>query len=229
MAIRINDTVPNFRADTTQGPIDFHGWLDGAWAVFVSHPKDFTPICTTELGLMARMQAEFNRRGTKLIGHSIDPVSEHLRWMDDIEETQHAPVMFPIIGDEELTVAKALDMLPADAVPGKRSAADNATVRHTMIIGPDKKIKIISSYPMTVGRNFDEVLRVLDSLQLTARTKLATPVNWKPGDECVIPPSVSDDEAAKLFPGGWRAPRPWLRILKHCETGALDGMEVARL
>lgn len=213
MTIRIGDTAPDFVADTTQGRISFHEWIGSEWAVFFSHPKDFTPICTTELGMMAKLDGEFRRRHTKIIGHSIDPISEHDRWMKDIEETQGAAPTFPIIGDDSLEVAKLYDMLPADAVPGKRSPADNATVRAVFIIGPDKKIKVISFYPMTCGRNFDEVLRTIDSLQLTVKYKVATPVNWEFGDDVVIPPSVSNEEAAKLFPSGWKTVRPYLRTL----------------
>ncbi len=220
MAIRIGDTAPDFTAHTTEGYIDFHRWIGDQWAVFFSHPKDFTPICTTELGLVAKMKDEFDRRNCKIIGHSIDPVSEHLRWAKDILETQGEAVNFPIIGDERLEVAKAFEMLPADAVPGKRTAADNATVRAVYVIGPDKKMKAISFYPMSCGRNFDEVLRVLDSLQLTAKFKVATPVNWSPGGDVVIPPSLSDEEAKILFPGGWDSPKPYLRTLPQ-PTGAL--------
>ncbi len=211
--MRINETTPNFEADTTQGPIDFHKWMDGHWTVFVSHPKDFTPICTTELGLMANMQSDFDKRNVKLIGHSIDPVSEHLKWVRDIEETQGAKPTFPIIGDEDLKVAKLFDMLPSDAVPGVRSAADNATVRLTLVISPDKKVKVMSSYPMTIGRNFGEVLRAIDSLQLTEQYGVATPVNWKPGECVVIPPSISNEEATKKFPSGWYSPKPYIRIV----------------
>ena len=217
MTIRIGDIVPDFSADTTEGEIGFHKWIGDNWVVFVSHPKDFTPICTTELGLMAQMQGEFTRRGVKLIGHSIDPVAEHLRWMRDIKETHGAAVQFPIIGDENLYVAKALEMLSADAVPGIRTAADNATVRYVFVIGPDKCVKLMSSYPMTVGRNFDEVLRSIDSLQLTAKYKVATPANWKPGDRCVIPPTISDQEAKGLFPDGWISLKPYLRFVKAGE------------
>lgn len=213
MVIRIGSEAPNFDADTTEGPINFHEWIGDGWAVFFSHPKDFTPICTTELGLMAKMKGEFDKRKTKIVGHSIDPVTEHLRWAKDIEDTQGVALNFPVIGDESLKVAKLYDMVEQDAVPGNRSIADNATVRLVFIVGPDKKIKLTSSYPMSVGRNFDEVLRAIDSLQLNAKYKVATPVNWKPGCDVVIPPSVSDEEASKLFPGGWKAVRPWLRML----------------
>lgn len=213
MTIKIGDFAPNFTAETTEGTITLHDWIGNGWAVFFSHPKDFTPICTGELGLMARMKEEFDKRGVKIIGHSIDPVEEHHRWAKDIEQTQGVAPNFPIIGDQNLYVAKLYEMLPLDAMPGKRTAGDNATVRAVFVIGPDKRIKVISFYPMTVGRNFDEVLRTLDSLQLTAKFKVATPVNWKQGGDCVIPPSVSDQEAAVLFPDGWRADRPYLRIL----------------
>lgn len=213
MTIRINDEAPNFSAFTTQGGIQFHDWIKDSWVVFFSHPKDFTPICTTELGLMARMEAAFAQRNTKIIGHSIDPVEEHHRWIKDIGETQGTVPTFPIIGDSELIVAKLYDMLPADAKPGVRTPADNATVRAVFIIGPDRKIKLMSYYPMTVGRSFDEILRTLDALQLNAKYKVATPANWKPGGDVVIPPAVSNDEAATLFPGGWKSPKPYLRIL----------------
>lgn len=213
MTIRINDEAPNFSAFTTQGGIQFHDWIKDSWVVFFSHPKDFTPICTTELGLMARMESAFAERNTKIIGHSIDPVEEHHRWIKDISETQGVAPTFPIIGDSELIVAKLYDMLPADAKPGVRTPADNATVRCVFIIGPDRKIKLTSSYPMTVGRSFDEILRTLDALQLNAKYKVATPANWKPGGDVVIPPAVSNDEAATLFPDGWKSPKPYLRIL----------------
>ena len=195
MTIRINDMAPDFTADTTHGPISFHEWLGDQWAVFFSHPKDFTPICTTEIGLVAKIEGEFQKRDTKIIGHSIDPVSEHHRWIADISRISGASVNFPIIGDESLMVAKLYEMLPGEAVPGVRTPADNATVRAVFIIDPKKKIRAISFYPMTAGRNFDEVLRVLDSLQITDKTKLATPVNWMPGDPLVIPPAISDDMA----------------------------------
>ena len=213
MTIRIGDVAPDFVAQTTHGVIEFHEWLDNSWAVFVSHPKDFTPICTTELGMMASMQSQFDSRGVKLIGHSIDPVSEHLRWMGDIAETQGASIQFPIIGDEFLEVAKLYEMLPESALPGVRSIADNATVRITFIVNPEKKICCISHYPMSVGRNFNEVLRMLDSLQLTVKCKVATPVNWVPGGDVVIPPSISDEAAKEMFPNGWESPRPYLRMM----------------
>jgi alkyl hydroperoxide reductase subunit AhpC len=214
MSLRINDTAPNFQADTTRGPIDFHAWMADGWAILFSHPKDFTPVCTTELGYMARIEPEFTRRNARLIGLSVDPVDSHARWLADIEETQGARVNYPIIGDRELAVAKLYDMLPAEetAIDG-RTAATNQTVRSVFMIGPDKKIKLMLTYPMTTGRNFDEVLRVLDSMQMTARHKVATPVNWKQGDDVIIAGSVSDDDAKTLFPEGWKAPKPYLRIV----------------
>jgi alkyl hydroperoxide reductase subunit AhpC len=217
MSLRIGDEAPNFQARTTQGEIDFHRWIGDSWAILFSHPKDFTPVCTTELGYMARLQPEFARRGCKVIGLSADAVSDHERWAKDIEETQgHAP-NYPIIGDADLEVAKKYDMLPAEAAGGKRTAADNATVRSVFVIGPDKKVKLMLTYPMSTGRNFDEVLRVLDSIQLTAKHKVATPVNWKPGDDVIIPTSVSDEEARAQHPGGWKTLRPYLRIVRQPE------------
>lgn len=217
MSLRINDTAPNFTAKTTQGTIDFHQWIGDGWAVLFSHPKDFTPVCTTELGTMARMEPEFRQRNVKLIGLSIDPVDHHERWAKDIEETQgHAP-NYPIIADSDLAVAKAYNMLPADE-PGTsegRTAANNATVRSVFVIGPDKKIKLNLTYPMTTGRNFDEILRVIDSLQLTAKHKVATPANWKQGDDVIIVTSVSDEDAKGLFPEGWKAVKPYLRVVKQ--------------
>ena len=217
MSLRINDTAPNFQARTTQGEIDFHQWIGDSWAILFSHPKDFTPVCTTELGYMARIEPEFTRRNAKLIGLSVDPVDSHLKWEADIEETQGAKVRYPMIGDHDLAVAKLYNMLPADEGDScdGRTAAANATVRSVFIIGPDKKIKLMLTYPMTTGRNFDEILRVLDSLQLTARHKVATPVNWKPGEDVIIAGSVSDDDARTLFPAGWKAPKPYLRIVKQ--------------
>ena len=212
MALRIGDTAPNFQAETTEGPIDFHQWIGDGWAILFSHPKDFTPVCTTELGTMAKMKNEFAKRKAKVIGLSADPVDDHKRWAKDIEETQGAAVDYPMIGDSELKVAKLYDMLSAEAVPGKRTAADNATVRTVFMIGPDKKIKLMLFYPMTTGRNFDEVLRVLDSMQLTAKHKVATPANWKQGQDVIIAGSVNDEDAKKLFPQGWKAPKPYLRI-----------------
>ncbi len=217
MSLRINDTAPNFTAKTTQGVIDFHTWIGDSWAILFSHPKDFTPVCTTELGYMAKIEPEFTRRNAKLIGLSVDPVENHSKWVTDIEETQGSKVTYPMIGDTELAVAKLYNMLPADEAGGSdgRTAATNATVRSVFIIGPDKKIKLMLTYPMTTGRNFDEILRVLDSMQLTAKHKVATPVNWKQGDDVIIAGSVSDDDAKKLFPAGWLAPRPYLRIVKQ--------------
>ena len=212
MSVRIGDTAPNFQADTTEGRIDFHDWIGDKWAVLFSHPKDFTPVCTTELGTMAKMKAEFDKRNTKIIGLSTDPVEDHKKWAKDIEETQGAKVNYPMIGDPDLKVAKLYDMLPAEAVAGKRTAADNATVRTVFIIGPDKKVKLMLFYPMTTGRNFDEVLRVIDSMQLTSKHKVATPANWKQGQDVIISGSVNDEEAKKLFPNGWKAPKPYLRI-----------------
>jgi alkyl hydroperoxide reductase subunit AhpC len=217
MSLRINDTAPDFQAQTTQGPIQFHQWVGDSWAILFSHPKDFTPVCTTELGYMARIEPEFTKRNTKLIGLSIDPVDNHARWVSDIEETQGATVKYPMIGDTDLKVAKLYNMLPAEE-PGSfegRTAATNATVRSVFIIGPDKKIKLMMTYPMTTGRNFDEILRALDSMQMTAKHKVATPVNWKHGEDVIIAGSVSDDDAKKLFPDGWKAPKPYLRIVKQ--------------
>jgi len=213
--LRINDTAPNFTADTTKGKIDFHQWIGDQWAILFSHPKDFTPVCTTELGYMAGLQPEFEKRNCKIIGLSVDPVSSHSRWAMDIEDTQGHKVTYPMIGDPELKVAKLYNMLPAEsgATSEGRTAADNATVRTVFVVGPDKKIKLMLSYPMSTGRNFDEVLRVLDSMQLTAKHKVATPVNWRQGDDVIILPSVSDDEAKQKYPGGWKAPRPYLRIV----------------
>jgi len=213
MSLRIGDEAPNFQVPTTQGPIDFHQWIGSSYAVLFSHPKDFTPVCTTELGTMARMKSEFDQRNTRIIGLSADPVDDHERWAKDIEETQGTAPNYPIIGDADLKVSKLYDMLPAEAVPGKRTAADNQTVRTVFLIGPDKKIKLILYYPMTTGRNFDEVLRVLDSIQLTAKYKVATPANWRPGQDVIIAGSVSDEDAKKQYPGGWKAPRPYLRIV----------------
>jgi alkyl hydroperoxide reductase subunit AhpC len=217
MSLRINDIAPNFKAATTHGPIDFHEWIGDQWAVLFSHPKDFTPVCTTELGYMARIEPEFTRRNTKLIGLSVDAVDDHHRWARDIEETQGHLPKYPMIGDHDLAVAKLYNMLPAEE-PGTatgRTAATNATVRSVFVIGPDKRIKMMMTYPMTSGRNFDEILRVIDSIQLTAQHKVATPANWKPGEDVIIAGSVSDDDAKKLFPEGWRAPKPYLRIVKQ--------------
>jgi alkyl hydroperoxide reductase subunit AhpC len=213
MALRIGDEAPNFQAQTTQGPIDFHQWIGSGWAVLFSHPKDFTPVCTTELGAMAKLKPEFDRRNTKIIGLSADPVDDHSRWQKDIEETQGATVDYPIIGDADLRISKLYDMLPAEATPGRRTAADNQTVRTVFVIGPDKKVKLVLYYPMTTGRNFDEILRVIDSMQLTSRYRVATPANWRPGQDVIIAGSVSDEEAKEQFPHGWKAPRPYLRIV----------------
>jgi alkyl hydroperoxide reductase subunit AhpC len=213
MSLRIGDTAPDFEADTTEGHINFHKWIGDSWAVLFSHPKDYTPVCTTELGYMAKIKSEFDKRNVKIIGLSADPVSSHSGWAKDIEETQGAAVNYPMIGDADLHIAKLYNMLPAEAVPGTRTAADNLTVRNVFVVGPDKKIKLILVYPMTTGRNFDEVLRVIDSLQLTAKHKVATPANWKHGEDVIIAGSVSDEEAKKVYPQGWKAPKPYLRIV----------------
>ena len=217
MSLRINDTAPNFTAATTQGTIDFHNWIGDGWAILFSHPKDFTPVCTTELGYMAKLAPEFAKRNCKIIGLSVDPVDNHARWAKDIEETQGHAVNYPMIGDNDLAVAKLYNMLPADesGTAEGRTAATNATVRSVFIIGPDKKIKLMLTYPMTTGRNFDEILRVLDSMQLTARHKVATPVNWQNGDDVIIVPSVSDEEAKGLFAQGWKTLKPYLRLTKQ--------------
>ncbi len=215
MALSIGDVAPDFEAQTTQGAIRFHDWMGDSWAVLFSHPKDFTPVCTTELGYMAKLKPEFDKRNVKIIGLSVDPVENHARWAEDIKETQgHAP-NYPMIGDTDLKVAKLYGMLPA-ATGGTsegRTAADNMTVRNVFVIGPDKKVKLVIVYPMTTGRNFDEVLRVIDSLQLTVKHKVATPAQWKPGDDVIISGSVNDEEAKKIYPDGWKAPRPYLRIV----------------
>lgn len=213
MTLRIGDIAPNFTAFTTQGGIQFHEWIGDSWAVLFSHPKDFTPICTTELGMMARIEDSFYNRNTKIIGHSIDPVGEHHRWIEDIARIEGVSPRFPIIGDQELLIAKLYDMLPAEATPGVRTPADNATVRAVFIIGPDKKIKLASFYPMTVGRNFDEIIRALDALQLNAKYGLATPCDWQRGDLLVIPPAISDEQAKEKFPGGWQSITPYLRMV----------------
>jgi thioredoxin-dependent peroxiredoxin len=215
MTLAIGDTAPDFAADTTEGPIKFHDWIGDSWAVLFSHPKDFTPICTTELGAVAKLKSEFDTRNVKVIGLSVDPVANHSKWADDIKEvTGYAP-NYPLIGDTDLSISKAWGMLPAAASgdPSQRTAADNMTVRNVFIIGPDKKIKLILVYPMTTGRNFDEILRVIDSLQLTAKHKVATPANWKQGEEVVIAGSVSDEDARKTYPDGWKTPKPYLRIV----------------
>ncbi len=223
--LRINDEAPNFTAETSQGTINFHEWIGNGWAILFSHPKDFTPVCTTELGYMAGLQPEFQKRNCKIIGLSVDPVSSHSKWAADIEETQGHKVNYPMIGDPELKVAKLYDMLPADAGTScdGRTPAMNATVRTVFVVGPDKKIKLMLSYPMTTGRNFDEVLRVVDSMQLTAKHQVATPVNWKPGEDVIIAGSVSDDEARKKYPDGWKAPRPYLRIIPQPKDKAASG------
>jgi thioredoxin-dependent peroxiredoxin len=215
--LRINDTAPNFVAETTEGTIDFHEWIGDEWAVLFSHPKDFTPVCTTELGYLASLKDEFVKRNTKVIGLSIDPVGDHQRWARDIEETQGHKLNYPLIGDPELRIAKLYGMLPADSgeTSQGRTPADNATVRTVFIIGPDKKIKLLLAYPMTTGRNFDEVIRVIESLQLSAKHRVATPVNWQPGQDVIIAGSVSDDEARQIYPQGWKAPKPYLRIVPY--------------
>jgi alkyl hydroperoxide reductase subunit AhpC len=215
MSLRINDTAPDFVAETTQGSIKFHEWIGDGWAILFSHPKDFTPVCTTELGYMAGLQSEFAKRNCKIIGLSVDPVTNHSKWAMDIEETQGHKVTYPMIGDPQLKIAKLYDMLPAGAgeTSEGRTPADNATVRTVFVIGPDKKIKLMLSYPMSTGRNFDEVLRVLESIQLTAKHKVSTPVNWKPGEDVIISGAVSDEEAKRLYPAGWKAPRPYMRIV----------------
>jgi thioredoxin-dependent peroxiredoxin len=215
MALQLGDTAPDFEADTTQGRIRFHDWIGDSWAVLFSHPKTFTPVCTTELGYMAKLKPEFDRRNAKIIGLSVDPVDNQKKWSVDIEETQGAAPNYPMIGDRDLSISKLYGMLPASATgdPATRTPADNQTVRNVFVIGPDKKIKLIIVYPMTTGRNFDEVLRVIDSIQLTAKHKVATPVNWNQGEDVIIAGSVSDEEAKKVYPQGWKAPRPYLRIV----------------
>ena len=215
MSLRISDTAPDFTAETTQGTIKFHDWIGDGWAILFSHPKDFTPVCTTELGYMAGLQAEFAKRNCKIIGLSVDTVADHNKWAADIEETQGHKVTYPMIGDPKLKIAKLYDMLPAEAGESceGRTAVNNQTVRTVFVIGPDKKIRLTLSYPMSTGRNFKEVLRALDSIQLTARQQVATPVNWEKGGDVIILPSVSDDDARKKYPGGWKSPRPYLRIV----------------
>ena len=213
MTIRIGDVAPDFTAQTTEGTVKFHAWIGDKWAILFSHPKDFTPICTTELGYMAGLKPEFDKRNTKIIGLSVDPVSDHVKWVGDIQETQGHAVNYPLIGDQDLAVAKAYDMIHPDAGGGPRTAADNATVRSVFIIGPDKKVKAMLVYPMTSGRNFDEVLRLLDSIQLTAAQSVATPVNWKPGQDVIIPTSVSDEDAKKKYPQGFKTLKPYLRTV----------------
>jgi thioredoxin-dependent peroxiredoxin len=215
MAVRIGDVAPDFSADTSEGKINFHEWIGNGWAILFSHPKDFTPVCTTELGYMAGLKPEFDKRNCKIIGLSGDPVSDHTAWVKDIQDaTGHAP-NYPIIGDSDLKVAKVYDMLPASETPGKRTAADNQTVRSVFLIGPDKKVKAMLVYPMSTGRNFDEVLRLLDSVQLTAKESVATPVNWKPGQDVIIPTSVSDEDAKKKYPQGFKTLKPYLRVVSH--------------
>ena len=219
MTIRIGDEAPNFTADTTEGEINFHQWIGDGWALLFSHPKDFTPVCTTELGFVAGLQPEFAKRNCKIIGLSIDSVQDHSEWLEDIEETQGNAVNYPLIGDTDLKVAKLYDMIHPNASgkASERTAVDNATIRSVFLIGPDKLIKFIVTYPMTTGRNFNEVLRVLDSIQLTAQHQVATPVNWQQGEDVIIVPSVSDEEAEKKYPEGWRAPKPYLRLVKTPE------------
>jgi thioredoxin-dependent peroxiredoxin len=213
--LRINDEAPNFTAETSQGTINLHEWIGNGWGVLFSHPKDFTPVCTTELGYMAGLQPEFEKRGVKIMGLSVDPVSSHQKWLADIEETQGHKVNYPMIGDPQLKVAKLYDMLPADAgeTCEGRTPMTNATVRTVFVIGPDKKIKLMLSYPMSTGRNFDEILRVIDSMQLSAKHQVSTPVNWKPGEDVILMASVSDEEAKKRYPGGWKTPKPYIRIV----------------
>jgi len=215
MSLRIGDMAPDFEAETTQGRIRFHDWIGDSWAVLFSHPKDFTPVCTTELGYMAKLKPDFDKRNTKVIGLSVDPVDNHNRWSNDIKETQGYAPNYPMIGDTDLEISKLYGMLPAElkGTSEGRTPADNQTVRNVFVVGPDKKIKLIIAYPMTTGRNFDEVLRVIDSLQLTAKHKVATPVNWKQGEDVIIVASVSDDDAKKVYPQGWKAPKPYLRIV----------------
>ena len=217
MALQIGDTAPDFTAETTEGPISFHDWIGDSWAVLFSHPRDFTPVCTTELGYMAKIKPEFDRRKVKVVGLSVDPMENHAKWVADIEETQGYAPNYPIIGDADFKVSKLYGMLPAsvEGDPTARTPADNQTVRNVFVIGPDKKIKLILVYPMTTGRNFDEVLRVIDSLQLTANHKVATPVNWQQGDNVIIAGSVSDDEAKETYPDGWESPRPYIRIVQQ--------------
>lgn len=217
MTLRIGQTAPDFTAETTEGTLNFHEWIGDQWCILFSHPKDFTPVCTTELGYMARLKPEFDKRNTKIIGLSVDPVENHAKWSKDIEETQGAAPNYPMIGDTNLEIAKLYDMLPAEESGSSegRTPADNATVRSVFIIGPDKKIKAMLTYPMTTGRDFNEVLRLLDSVQLTAKHTVATPVNWRPGEDVIIPPSVSDEEAKSKFPDGWETLKPYLRVTRQ--------------
>jgi alkyl hydroperoxide reductase subunit AhpC len=215
MTLRIGDTAPDFEADTTEGRIRFHDWIGNSWAVLFSHPKDFTPVCTTELGTMARLKPEFEKRNVKIVGLSVDPVDSHSKWANDIAETQGYAPNYPLIGDPELKVSKLYGMLPAESGASSqgRTATDNQTVRNVIVVSPDKKVKLVLVYPMTTGRNFDEVLRVIDSMQLTAKHRVATPANWKQGDDVIIAGSVTDEEAKKIYPKGWKAPKPYLRIV----------------
>lgn len=217
MSLRINDQAPNFQAETTQGRIDFHDWIGDKWAILFSHPKDFTPVCTTELGYMAKIQSEFDKRDTKLIGLSIDSINDHQKWLKDVEEVSGSPINYPVIADTDLRVAKLYNMFPADETSSAegRTAQTNATVRSVFIIGPDKNIKLMMTYPMTTGRNFNEILRAIDSMQLTAKHKIATPVNWQQGEDVIIVPSVSNEEAEKIYPGGWETVKPYLRKVKQ--------------
>ena len=217
MSLRINDQAPNFQADTTHGPIDFHEWIGESWAVLFSHPKDFTPVCTTELGYMARIQPEFEKRNTKIIGLSIDPLDDHRRWLKDVEDVGKASVNYPVIADTDLSISKAYNMFPADetGTAAERTAMTNATVRSVFVIGPDKNIKLMITYPMTTGRNFDEILRVIDSMQLTAQHRVATPVNWNDGDDVIIVPAVSNEQAKAIYPDGWETVKPYLRKVKQ--------------
>jgi alkyl hydroperoxide reductase subunit AhpC len=217
MALQLNQTAPDFTADTTEGKIKFHDWIGDSWAVLFSHPKDFTPVCTTELGYVAKLKPEFDKRNVKVIGLSVDSVDDHKKWAKDIEETQGTAPNYPMIGDAELKVAKLYGMLPASAgdTAKGRTAADNATVRNVYVIGPDKQVKLMITYPMSTGRNFDEVLRVIDSLQLTAKHKVATPVNWKQGEDVIIVPSVNNEQAKEMFPSGWKEQKPYLRVVKQ--------------
>ena len=219
MPLRIGDEAPNFTVETTEGTINFHDWIGDGYAILFSHPKDFTPVCTTELGYMAGLKPEFDKRNTKVIGLSIDSVSDHNAWLNDIEETQGHAVNYPLIGDTDLEVAKLYDMIHPNAsgAAKSRTAADNATIRSVFVVGPDKLIKLMITYPMSTGRNFDEVLRVLDSIQLTAKHKVATPVNWRPGEDVIIVPAVSNEAAKEKFPDGWKAPKPYLRIVPQPE------------
>jgi alkyl hydroperoxide reductase subunit AhpC len=223
MGLQIGDTAPDFEAQTTEGTINFHEWIGDSWAVLFSHPKDFTPVCTTELGYMAKIKPEFDRRNVKIIAVSVDPVDSHAEWASDIAETQGEAPNYPIIGDADFSVSKAYGMLPADVSgdPSARTPADNQTVRNVFVVSPDKKVKLILVYPMTTGRNFDEVIRVIDSLQLTADHKVATPANWKQGEDVFIAGSVSDDEAREIYPEGWKSPRPYIRIVPAPETSVV--------